>query len=728
MPVKDEILFSSFIGPTEDVGTCALVLEKRFEAGGGDAASLQITAKGVYAAEINGRPVGDFFLAPGWTEYFTRIQYQTYDVTELIRPGENVIRVTVGWGWFFHRIYGQSHSDLALIAALVLRDGAGGKTVIPTDESWDWGTGPWIYDDFYKGETYDANRDVVLRGKAAKKPFFCREIVPQQGEILREQERLPARRVFVTPRGETVIDFGQNLAGHVEFRVAGRRGETVVLRHAEVLDRDGNFYLDNLRAADNRVTFVCDGKPHVFKTRFTYQGFRYVRLEGFSDEIRPEDFTAVAVWSDMKRTGRFACGEPLLERLYENQLWGQRGNYVDIPTDCPQRDERQGWVGDARMFLRAGCYNYDTDRFFRKWLRDLKYGQALDGRVPTVSPLMDFWWDPSRAPTGDSMMAVSYMPWQLYLMYGDKEILREMFEPMRLAADWIRGKLEDGLWQSDVNFGDWLALDGEPDSYTGATPGVLIYNAFAIYGLRFTVKTCEVLGCDAAGFRTLYDEMRRAYVRRFIGPDGRMTVDTQSACVYTLAFGLADDPAPIAAQHRELIARWGRRTTGMGSPYDLHALSENGNGRLAWDLLLSETYPSWLYAVKAGATTMWEHWDGIRPDGTMWDPAMNSFNHHACGAVGDWLYGRAAGILPDETAPGFARTLFRPLPDERVGWLSASLETRFGMVRSGWRVEDGAVAFDLTVPEGTTGLFDACGVRCELTPGRHRFSCPWRAE
>lgn len=716
-----EIHSAKFIGPNIDMGTRASVFFKKFRAENVKKASLQITAKGVYVACLNGKRVGDFFLAPGWSEYFSRILYQTYDITDMLGR-DNELIVTVGWGWFFHRVYGQTHSDLGLCAALVLEKEDGSVQTILTDESWDFGDGPVVYDDFYKGETYDSRRETRVLGKAVEIPRFSKELVPTDGEKLCEHERFPAQKLIITPAGETVIDFGQNLAGHVEFKTAGKYGDELVVRHAEVLDANGNFYLDNLRAADNRICFICDGKPHIYKSQFTYQGFRYIRLEGFGDDISLSDFTAIAVYSDIRRIGYFRCSDDRLNKLFENTIWGQKSNYVDIPTDCPQRDERQGWTGDAYMDLVSALYSFDVEKFYKKWLEDMRLSQADDGRIPNVVPLMDLWSEPRSIHSSAIMSAVG-IPWKLYLTYGNRQIIAGHFDAEKRLVDWMLStQIKDGLWATSGELGDWLALDGEEGSYHGSTEGRLLYTAYAAQAVSLFIKQGAALGKDMSEYRKHFDKIRSSFIKRFVGEDGRMIQETQSACVYALAFNLCDDKATIAKQHRELIKKWGHLTTGMGSPNDLFALSDNGNEDVAYDILLRTEYPSWLYAVERGATTLWEHWDGLKPDGTMWNPDMNSFNHHACCVVADWLYGAIAGIRTDENAPGFKHFFIKPIVDSRLDYASASIETRYGTVKSGWKREVGSIVYEFTVPEGTTATLCVGNNKADYGPGSYSFT------
>ncbi|MCL2107521.1 MAG: family 78 glycoside hydrolase catalytic domain, partial [Oscillospiraceae bacterium] len=520
------------------------------------------------------------------------------------------------------------------------------------------------------------------------------------------------RQVLVTPEGKTVLDFGQNLTGYVEFRIQGPAGAKGTLRHAEVLDAEGNFYTANLRGAKQQVEFTCDGNEHVFKPKFCFMGFRYIQPENWPCEIKPEDFTAIVVHSEMKRTGRFECSEPLLNRLFENIVWGQKSNFLDVPTDCPQRDERMGWTGDAQIFCRTASYLFDVERFFTKWLADLASEQLEDGGVPHVIPKAH--WD-GDSSTGWADAAV-ICPWQMYLSYGDKEILRRQFDSMKAWVDYMLARAKNGNLLRGKHFGDWLCLDLNP------TPNKVLRNAYFAYSTEILIKAGEVLGIPMEDYkeqlRLILANFRKTYIR-----EGRMAHNTQTACALALYFGLAEGGARmgVAAQLAKIIRKTGHIKTGfLGTPYLLHALSANGCTALAYDLLLRREYPSWLYPVTQGATTIWERWDGQRPDGSFQDTGMNSFNHYAYGAVGDWLLGVVCGIQTDEKRPGFRHIIFAPQADPRLGWARGEIETRHGLVRAGWRSTDTGFAYEFTVPEGCTAEIRLDGEVLEIGPGTVR--------
>ncbi len=683
-------------------------------------AFLQATALGVYCAALGGKKIGGEVLAPGWTNYRKRLQYQTYDITELLCAGENNLSVEVGVGWRMHAREkdwlqpGLGGKETALLAALVLEYADGTREAFLTGKDWQCRMSKTRYSNIYNGETYDAGfKDSnVLPVKVLDYPKEI--LIPLQGERVVETERLPAQKIFTTPAGELVIDFGQLLTGYVEFHINGAAGAKATLRHAEILDADGNFYTTNLRGAKQQIDFICDGAAHTYKPKFTFMGFRYIQLIDWPCDVRPEDFTAVVVHSEMKRTGFFECSEPMLNQLFSNIVWGMRGNFLDIPTDCPQRDERLGWTGDAQVFCRTASYLYDCERFFSKWLADLASEQYANGGLPHVIPRMHWNGDSS---TGWADAAV-ICPWEIYRTFGARELLRRQFDSMKGWVDYMAAHSEGDLWLHDGHFGDWLCLDETP------TPHPVLQNAFFAYSTGILIKAGAVLGVPMEDYIDLRARIEAAFVKNFIA-DGKLICNTQTACVLALHFDLVhgDLRKNVAAQLESIVKEAGHLKTGfLGAGYLLHALSENGLTSLAYDLLLRREYPSWLYPVTQGATTVWERWDGLRPDGTFQDVGMNSFNHYAYGAVGDWLFGVMAGIQVDEANPGFRHIIFAPQPDARLEYAKAELETRHGIVKSAWRKSDTDYIYEFTVPEGCTAQASLKGRLLTMGAGAHTFT------
>lgn len=684
-------------------------------------AMLEITALGVYEAKLNGERIGDFILAPGWTSYLNRLQVQSYDVTDMLKT-ENSLEVTVGQGWraIANKRDGSDflgYRDTALIAELTLTYADGSTESIVTDSSWTARESKLRYTNIYDGDIYDATFKAGSARHCICVDLEKDMLIPQEGEKIVEQERMPALQVIKTPAGETVIDFGQNMTGYVEFRIKGTPGAQATISHGETLDRDGNFYNANYRSADAQIKFVCDGEEHTYKSALTFFGFRYIRLENWPDEVKKENFTAIVVHSDIRRTGYFECSDEAVNRLFKNIIWGQKGNFLDVPTDCPQRDERLGWTGDAQVFVRTASLNFDVERFFKKWLRDLAADQGRDGCVPHVIPNISDDMGGSSAWSDAAVIC----PWEIYRTYGDKKILEDQFDSMKAWIDWMRERSENGRRSGGSHFGDWLGLDSPEGSYKGATPEDLIATAYYKYSTELFIKAAHALGRDVAEYENIPAEAAAAFRREYM-ENGRVKNATQTGCVLALYFDITDDRAATVGQLNELIERAGHLETGfVGTPYLLHALSDNGYAETAYDLLLRREYPSWLYPISKGATTVWEHWDGIKPDGTMWSTDMNSFNHYAYGAVADWMYGAAAGINSDPDRPGFEHIIFRPVTDRRLDFVKASIDTRRGTVASEWRRENGRIKYIFTVPEGCCASVVIGGEKHEVGAGTHEF-------
>lgn len=684
-------------------------------------AILKITALGVYEVKLNGERVGDFILAPGWTSYLNRLQVQSYDVTNLLKI-ENSLEVTVGQGWraIANKRDGSDflgYRDTALIAELTIVYADGTAESIVTDSSWTARESKLRYTNIYDGDIYDATFKAGSARHCICVDLEKDMLIQQEGEKIVEHERMPALQVIKTPAGETVIDFGQNMTGYVEFRIKGTPGAQATISHGETLDRDGNFYNANYRSADAQIKFICDGEEHIYKSALTFFGFRYIRLENWPDEIKKENFTAVVVHSDIRRTGYFECSDETVNKLFKNIIWGQKSNFLDVPTDCPQRNERLGWTGDAQVFVRTASLNFDVERFFKKWLHDLAADQGRDGCVPHVIPNV---FDDMGGSSAWSDAAV-ICPWEIYRTYGDKAVLEEQFDSMKAWIDWMRERSENGKRSGGSHFGDWLGLDSPEGSYKGATPEELIATAYYKYSTELFIKAAHALGRDVAEYENIPAEAAAAFRREYM-ENGRVKNATQTGCVLALCFDITDDRAATATQLNELVKRAGHLETGfVGTPYLLHALSDNGYAETAYDLLLRREYPSWLYPISKGATTVWEHWDGIKPDGTMWSTDMNSFNHYAYGAVADWMYGAAAGINSDPDRPGFEHIIFRPVTDRRLDFVKASIDTRRGTVASEWRRENGRIKYIFTVPEGCGASVVIGGEKHEVGAGTHEF-------
>lgn len=689
-------------------------------------ARVYATALGLYELHMNGVRVGDWLFTPGWTSYNKRLQYQTYDVTELLKQGENVVGAVLGNGWYkgsmgFEGRKGIYGEKLALLFQMQIIYEDGSKEVVASGDSWRTFSGPILMSEIYHGETYDSR----LEQDGWSSPGYDdgawpkAELYEHTKEILIAQENVPVRaveevkpiEVIRTPRGETVIDFGQNMVGWVRFTARGAAGTEVVLKHAEVLDRDGNFYTDNIRTARQTIRYILKGEEEeVFEPHFTFQGFRYVKVEEFPGNPQLEDFTGVVIHSDMESTGSFECSNGLVNQLQHNILWGQKGNFLDVPTDCPQRDERLGWTGDAQVFARTACFNMNAAPFFKKWLGDVRADQGEDGAIPRVIPniLSDSKSGGFQSACGWAD-AATIIPWTLYLCYGDLRILKEQYESMKAYVEGIRSTAEDGLlWNTGFHYGDWLALDAKEGSYLGATPNDLIATAFYAYSTEILADTAALLGKgeDAENYRKLHKDIVLAFRKEFITPSGRLAAPTQTAHVLALMFGLVEEK-DIKRTIDTLVKylednKWHLNTGFLGTPYLCHVLSSNGHMGAAYKLLLQADYPSWLYQVKKGATTIWEHWDGIKEDGTFWSANMNSFNHYAYGSIGDWLYRVVAGIDTDKEKAGYRHIIINPNPCEGLQWVRAEFESLYGAIKSGWKIEEGRMEVEIVLPHNTT--------------------------
>ena len=681
-------------------------------------ATLYISAMGVYEAFINGERVGDFIMAPGWTQYDKHHQYQVYDVTDML-VNENVIDVTVGKGWYRSPLIEWHYSNIygfasALIAAIEIEYSDSTTEKIVTNNDWKSRESAIRFSEIYDGETYDAT---FTPEEWDGVEILCvpkTNLTLQNGCIVKEQETLSAIDMFRTPKGELVIDFGQNMTGYVCFEIDAKAGERIVYSHAEVLDNDGNFYTANLRSAKQRVEYICKEGKQSYKPHHTFMGFRYIRLDEAPDYITKENFKAIVVHSDMERTGYFKCSNEKVNKLFENIIWGQKGNFLDVPTDCPQRDERLGWTGDAQVFVETASYNFNVQKFFKKWLKDLACSQDSEGGVPVIVPgiLYTSQFKPGAA-WGD---AAVICPWHIYLTYNDNSVLEEQMDSMTAWIEYMHSRgPEEFLWLGDDQFGDWLGMDAEDGSYKGASDQDFIASAYFAYSTGLVVKALKVLGRDASYYEELYNNVVNAFKAKYSEPK------TQTECAVALYFGLTDDRESVAKKLAELVKNNGNKlATGfIGTPYILHALSQNGYNDVAYSLLLQEEYPSWLFSVNMGATTVWEHWDSLKADGSMWSTNMNSFNHYAYGSVASWMYKVVTGINIDESAPGFSNVILKPITDSRLTYAEASVETAYGTVYSKWEIKDGKTVYEFKVPNTATLILN--GETKELSKGNYRF-------
>lgn len=696
-----------------------------------------ITAKGLYEAHINGQRVGNDYLTPGWTSYRSHLQYQVYDVTSSLKNGANTIGVTLGDGWYKGRIGFQGKRSFygdtrALLMQLEITYTDGTKESINTDQSWKTAYGPIMASDIYDGETYDAREEKPTSwGNVRILEKGPEQLVGMSGPPVKKHEQFKALKVFKTPKGEIVADFGQNLVGWAILKAKGPAGTHIKLSHAEVLDKEGNFYTVNLRSAKAEAHYILKGnEEQTFEPHFTFFGFRYVRVEGYPGELKPEDLTAVALYSDMATTGKFTTSNTLLNQLQHNIQWGQRGNFVDVPTDCPQRDERLGWTGDAQAFANTAAYNMDVAGFFTKWLKDLKADQQPNGLVPHVIPNVLGPKDGASAGWAD---VATIIPWDLYVAYGDKRLLEVQYESMKKWVGFISNTAKNNLWNTGFHFGDWLFYrpDDDNDGRAAVTDKYLIAQAFYAHSVQLVINAAQVLGKqeDVDKYTALLRDVKNAFIKEYMTANGRLVSSTQTAYVLALQFDMLPEELRASSAERLVgnIKSYGNHlTTGfLGTPYLCHVLTRFGYTNVAYDLLMQEKYPSWLYPVKMGATTIWERWDGIKPDGSFQTPGMNSYNHYAYGAIGDWMYRHMAGINSDPSAPGYKKILISPKPGGGITNVSGELNTPYGWVSSSWKIEDKVFKLDVQVPANTSAkvVLPFGGKETEVGSGNYHFEC-----
>ncbi|MEZ4955785.1 MAG: family 78 glycoside hydrolase catalytic domain [Saprospiraceae bacterium] len=677
----------------------------------------------MYEATINGKRIGDAYLTPGWTSYNKRLQYQVFDVTDLLNKGENAIGVTLGNGWYRgnlawerqKNIYGK---DVGLLFQMNIQYENGKEEMIISDGSWKCSTGAIRYSEIYHGETIDARKEQRGWNKVGfdDSNWYPVKVVNHSmdnllatyNEPIKKHETFQPKEIIITPKGETVIDFGQNLVGWVMVKAKGKTGDRIVLSHNEVLDKEGNFYLENLRAAKQQNTYILRGDDEeFFEPHFSWQGFRYVRVDEFPGEIKVENFTAVALYSDMRPAGQFHSSNPLINQLQHNIEWGQRGNFLDVPTDCPQRDERMGWTGDAQAFSRTATFNFDVHNFFAKWLKDLAADQSEDGKVPYVIPHV---MGPKHGGSAGWADAATIIPWNMFLVYGDKKILADQYESMKEWVGFMSSNSENYLWNTGFHFGDWLfySVNDDRDGKSAITDKYYIAQCFYAHSTQLLINAANILGKkeDVQFYSDLLNKIKSAFLNEYITPNGSTISNTQTSYVLALQFDLLPENLRQQAADRlaKNILKYNTHlSTGfLGTPFLCHVLSRFGYTDLAFELLLQESYPSWLYPVKMGATTIWERWDGIKPDSTFQNPTMNSFNHYAYGAVGDWMYRVVAGIDLAEGFYGYKKINIHPHIGGKFTHISATQQTVYGEVASKWELKNGKLSLSVEIPANTT--------------------------
>jgi alpha-L-rhamnosidase len=714
------------------------------------AATLFITAHGLYEAYINGRRVGSAWLTPGFTSYSKRLQYQVYDVTSYLKKGENATGVMLGNGWYrgYFGYEGKKNlfgSSLALLYQLHITYADGTTEQIVSDQNWKSGESEIRSTEIYNGETIDARYkktgwcgagyNAQAWSGVKTVDFDNRNLVTTINEPVTQHEGFTPARQFTTPFGERVIDFGQNLVGFVKVKVKGKPGDTIIIYHAEVLDKAGNFYTENLRTARQKNTYILSGgEEEFFEPHFTFQGFRFIKIEGTQSAIEGAVFGAVALYSDMESTGNFRSSNLLLNQLQHNIQWGQKGNFLDIPTDCPQRDERLGWTGDAQVFFRTAAYNMQVNNFFRKWMKDVAAEQLPNGSVTYVVP--NLFGPEASGSTGWADVA-TIIPWNMYLVYGDKRIIEDQYPSMQAWVNYMQQNSKDDLWNTGSHFGDWLSYwtANTNDDRVALTDKYLIAQCFYAYSTQLMINAASILkrGSDIEKYTALLKRIKTAFLREYVTANGRLTSSAQTGYILALNFDMLPDTLrPVAARRLvENIKEYNYHlTTGfLGTPYLCHVLTRFGYQDVAFTLLMQDTYPSWLYPVKMGATTIWERWDGQKPDSSFQSVGMNSFNHYAYGAIGDWMYRVVAGIDTDSSVNGvgYRKIIIKPYPDAEViktsgnampgtepqkgapalpvnkslDAVSASLETNYGRINSSWKTGNGRFTLDVEIPVNT---------------------------
>jgi alpha-L-rhamnosidase len=714
-------------------------------------ARLFFTAFGAADFEINGTPVDAGVLAPGWTSYRDRLVHETIDITGLVTPGDNAIGARLAGAWFtekygFHgfqqRVYGDQPS---LSGHLDLEYEDGTRQIVPTDATWRaTGGGPITDSGIYAGEHHDLRRSQPGWSRvgfddahwsaagvgAETMPVPEARIAPP----VRRTQELPVAAVTISPSGRLILDFGQNLVGWLRLTLRGDAGTRIVVRHAEVLE-DGELATRPLRAAaaTDSVILAGDG-PVTWEPAFTFHGFRYASIEGWpagfdAAGFDPADVTAIVVHSDLTRTGRFTCSDPLLTRLHENVVWGMRGNFLSIPTDCPQRDERLGWTGDIQVFAPTASFLFDCEGFLGSWLRDLAHEQRrLGGVVPVVVPtaLQGGPFAGAIAAWGD---AATIVPWVLYERFGDLGVLRDQYPSMRAWVDTVLNAAgESGLWAGSFQLGDWLDPSAPPDRPDKAkVDSDIVATAYLARSLQIVADAAELLGepADAASYRAAAQQSRAAFRNEYLTPAGRLLSDAPTAYALALLFDLVTDPvtrAKLADRLAVLVRRDGYRigTGFVGTPLVADALAGGGHLEAAGRLLLQTENPSWLYPVTMGATTIWERWDSMLEDGSINPGEMTSFNHYALGAVADWMHRTVAGLAPAE--PGYRRLLVAPRPLAQLDFAEASLRTPYGEAAVSWRRSGGRILVSAVVPANASATVALPGEEpIEVGAGRHEF-------
>jgi alpha-L-rhamnosidase len=717
-------------------------------------ARLYITSQGLYETHINGTRVGDHVFAPGWSSYKHHLNYQAFDVTQLLVEGENAIGVELGEGWFCSRLgfnggkrntYGDR---MALLAQLEISLENATRLTINSDSTWRSGLGPIIASEIYDGELYDASLEVkgwtlpTLKDEkwspVEETTFPTAQLTASTAPPVRKVQTLESKSISKSPTGKVIVDFGQNLVGWLRVRVSGPKGNKITFTHTEVLEK-GECATRPLRDCKATDTLILSGEPLDWEPKFTFHGFRYVQVDGWPSESgQPESsaIEAVVVHTDMEQTGWFESSDAQVNQLHNNIRWGMRGNFLSIPTDCPQRDERLGWTGDIQIFAPTASFLYDTSGMLAGWLQDVAVEQIndYDGVVPLVVPnIIGPEFPMAQAAWGDVSV---FTPNDLYQSFGDRKILQDQYKSMKVWLERGIKRGSNGLWDSSLfQLGDWLDPDAPPSNPAAAkTDPQLVANAYLVQSTKLIAKAAEILGLrdDFNRFTAKATKYQAEFQREYITPSGRLAPDTQTSISLAVAFDLFRSPeeAARAAKRLELLVRKNDFKIGTGfagTPIICPALTQSGLSQVAYEMLLCDACPSWLYPITMGATTMWERWDSMLPDGSVNPGSMTSFNHYALGSVGAWLHGTVAGISPAE--PGWKTISLAPVPGGTITSAKAEFDSPYGRVENSWKIEDGKFTMKAVVPPNTTAMVKLPGQESstEVGSGTHSFEAPYKA-
>ncbi|MCZ6671295.1 MAG: family 78 glycoside hydrolase catalytic domain [Verrucomicrobia bacterium] len=721
---------------------------------------LYVSARGLFESYVNGERVGNDYFTPGWTEYDHRLEYCVYDISNRVIEGNNAMGIILGDGWYCGHLLFQNQrahygNEASLLAQIVADYSDGSTEVFATDDSWKMSHGPILESDLYHGEIYDAQREMkgwTLFSFDDSSWASAEVLETYEGKLVGKSlppvrvidERTPVSITEINP-GQWILDLGQNMVGQYRLRVAGAEaGQKIELRFGEMLQADGKLYTENLRKARATDTYHCRGEEEeVYQARFTFHGYRYVEISGYPGELTENCFTGLVLHTAMEPTGVFECSDPLVNQLQSNIVWGQKGNFLDIPTDCPQRDERLGWTGDAQVFITTACFNFDCAAFFSRWLIDMALAQLSNGAVTDVVPAvlttsrqMDHEiQDECRKQQGNAAWADAAVicPWVIYQRYGDKRVLDLSW---KLMTRWVmfQTSTSENFIRPETNYGDWLATDAvEPG--LALTPCGLIGTAYFSYTAGLVAKVAQVLGKgeEVEFYSKLQKETKEAFNCKYADDSGRLAGDTQTGYLLALAFDLLPESKQSWAIDRlvQLVEESDDHlSTGfVGTPLLCPVLSRFGRTDVAYRLLMQRTYPSWLYTVENGATTMWERWNSWTRESGFGDVSMNSFNHYAYGAIGQWLYATVAGIDSDPSFPGFERSVIKPQPGGGLSFAKGELKTPYGWLKSFWKISNGTFYLELSIPANTSakvtlpsGRYSSCRVNSEELEETHNVT------